>query len=260
LTRELNIVRSEGIVLNSFRVRDADRMVVVLTPGHGKLKVLMKAASRGRNRFAACAEIGSLVQGRFFFKTPHAETGRVIELATREPFASLRLSIERIMVLSYVLNVVEESCPWHDPHPAVYGLLRSLLERLDTEEDPAGVRRMLRIFELKLLFFLGIHPDLGRCGQCGDRSSGSMALDVRTMTALCAGCLGGTPDREKRKMPEMGRAFARFYHETLGQNGGGEPSVMTDQAERQSRAFFRSVFLTYLGKKLKVLEVREDLA
>jgi len=265
------VLRTEGIILNSFRLRDADRMVVIFTKEQGKLKAVMKAASKARNRFAANAEIGHLVDAGIFFRTPQSETGRIIELTIRNPFVSLRQSIERIMVLSYVLNLVEETWPWHDPHPSFYVLFKSMLERVDAAEDPHQVRSLLRVFELRLLFFLGIHPALDRCGNCGEKTTAAVSLDTRSMTVLCPSCalsVRKTGRNEKydrvgrdggNEILEMSKGLVRFYHDSLAQSGAVESVTLTKAVDDGSRNFFKSVFLNYLGKKLNVLEVRKEL-
>jgi recombinational DNA repair protein (RecF pathway) len=129
---------------------------------------------------------------------------------------------------------------------------------MDREDDPGRIRSMLRVFEIRLLYFLGIHPGLDHCGSCGKKTAGSGALETATMAVLCPDCAGR---RGREGLFDLGRGFTQFYRDCLARTDDTRLHPdLAPSVEERSRNFFKTVFLNYLGKKLKVLEVRRDLA
>jgi DNA repair protein RecO (recombination protein O) len=60
------IRHSEAIVLRTYRVGEADKVVVFLTREHGKIQGLAKGARRPRSRFGGSLEIGTELELTFF--------------------------------------------------------------------------------------------------------------------------------------------------------------------------------------------------
>ena len=55
-------------------------------------------------------------------------------------------------------------------------------------EEDVSERRVARIFEIKLLGFLGIMPNLETCVRCGTGSLGSSRFSMKLGGMLCAAC------------------------------------------------------------------------
>ena len=62
------IFESEGLVLRSYRLAEADRIVVVFTRDHGMIRGVAKGARRLKSRFGSTLELFSTVNVAFFQK------------------------------------------------------------------------------------------------------------------------------------------------------------------------------------------------
>ena len=148
-------------MLRAFPVLEADRLVVVLTPSLGKLKVTVRGARRIKSRLGGHLDVLNRVNltlalGHRFDVVTGAESA--------ESFASLKGDLDRLAAALYLCELVDGLLPEAAPHPAAYGLLLAALRALDGEVAPESV---LRYVELRLLDDSGYMPELQRCLVCG---------------------------------------------------------------------------------------------
>jgi DNA repair protein RecO (recombination protein O) len=158
------VYKTEGIVLRSMDLGEADRVLTVLTPRLGKLRVIAKGIRRPRSRIGGALEPFSdvhlvLAVGRTF--------DVVTSSALEDPHLGLRNDLHSTAAAWYVVELADRFCEGGaDTHEA-FRLLAQALAGLDA--PPAAVRREIvaRWFELHLLEGMGFRPELARCLECG---------------------------------------------------------------------------------------------
>ena len=153
--------KTEGVVLRAFPVLEADRLVIVLTPALGKLKVTVRGARRIKSRLGGHLDVLNRVSltlalGHRFDVVTGAESA--------ESFASLKGDLDRLAAALYLSELVDGLLPEAAPHPVAYDLLLAALRALDGDGPPETV---LRYVELRLLDDTGYMPELQRCLVCG---------------------------------------------------------------------------------------------
>jgi DNA repair protein RecO (recombination protein O) len=153
-------LRTEAIVLRSIRYGEADRILHVYTPDHGRVSAIAKGARRTRSRFGARLEPffhlrAILYQGRSDLLT-------VTSAETLDAHGPLR---ERAASLDAA--AVSRLFETDDPSPGVFHLLANELRLLDDEERTSGAAHQLA-FRLKLLVAGGFTPQLATCASCGE--------------------------------------------------------------------------------------------
>ena len=154
--------KTEAVVLRAFPVLEADRLVTVLTPSLGKLKVTVRGARRITSRLGGHLDVLNRVHltlalGHRFDVVTGAESA--------ESFASLKGDLDRLAAALYLSELVDGLLPEAAPHPAVYGLLLEALRTLDGAQE--AEESVLRYVELRLLEDTGYLPELQRCLVCG---------------------------------------------------------------------------------------------
>jgi DNA repair protein RecO (recombination protein O) len=158
------LYKTEGIVLRSMDLGEADRVLTVLTPRLGKLRVIAKGIRRPRSRLGGGLEPFSDVHlvmaiGRTF--------DVVTQAALEDPHLGLRNDLHSTAAAWYLVELADRFCEGSaDSHDA-FVLLAQGLAALDAA--PAEVSRAVvaRWFELHLLDAMGFRPELGRCLDCG---------------------------------------------------------------------------------------------
>lgn len=177
-------LRTEAIVLRSMRYGEADRILHLYTPKHGRLSAIAKGVRRSRSRFGARLE-------PFFHITAMLHEGRgdlytVTGADTVSAHAALRDSALALDAAARACDAVGRLFETDDPHPEVFALLANelaLLPTLPTER----VRPNALAFRLKLLLAAGIVPQLGSCASCGEPEH-LVAFSAAAGGVVCASC------------------------------------------------------------------------
>lgn len=180
--------RVQAIVLARKDWGEADRLLTLLTPDKGKLRVLAPAARKPTSRKSGHVELFSLgtfmlAHGRTFDKITQAET-----LAY---YPALREELERVSAAYVMVEVVDRFLQEHDENGMVFELLQLGLTALNAG---APVALALRFFELKLLGYVGYQPQLYSCQIC-DNELAPVAQFYNPLEAsvVCPDCAAAAP-------------------------------------------------------------------
>jgi DNA repair protein RecO (recombination protein O) len=158
-------LKTEGIVLRSFRYGEADRVLHLYTPDRGRIGAIAKGVRRARSRFGGRLEPFFrldlvLYEGR-------SELLTVTSAETRAAHPRLREDAGALDGAARACEAVARVFDDGDPHAGVYHLLANELALLDREPARAGRVNALA-FRLKLLLAAGFAPQLAACASCGD--------------------------------------------------------------------------------------------
>ncbi len=157
-------LKTEAIVLRSIRYGEADRILHLYTPLHGRLSAIAKGVRRARSRFGARLEpffhVGVLLhEGRGELFTVSSVDTIAVNAGLRDHAATLDAAAR---ACDAVTRLFESS----EPHPEVFALLANELALLSGCAAQARPANGLA-FRLKLLLAAGIVPQLGACASCG---------------------------------------------------------------------------------------------
>jgi DNA repair protein RecO (recombination protein O) len=157
-------LKTEAIVLRSIRYGEADRILHMYTPRHGRLSAIAKGARRSRSRFGARLE-------PFFHVRAVLHAGRgdlltVTSVDTITVHGALRDHAATLDAAARACDAVARLFETPDPHPEVFRLLGNELALLSADAVHARPANGLA-FRLKLLLAAGIVPQLAACTSCG---------------------------------------------------------------------------------------------
>ncbi len=158
-------LRTEAIVLRSIRYGEADRILHLYTPEHGRLSAIAKGARRSRSRFGARLEPFLRVDAQLH--EGRSELLTVTGVDTVATHAGLRDHAATLDVAARACDAVTRLFETSDPHPEVFHLLANELALLSFDPGHARPGNGLA-FRLKLLLAAGIVPQLAACAVCGE--------------------------------------------------------------------------------------------
>jgi DNA repair protein RecO (recombination protein O) len=158
-------LRTDAIVLRSIRYGEADRILHLYTPGHGRLSAIAKGARRTRSRFGARLE--PFFHVRAMLHEGRSELLTVTAVDTVVTHAGLRDHAVTLDAAARACDAVTRLFETSEPHPEVFALLANELALLSAGADHAHPGNGLS-FRLKLLLAAGIVPQLGACAVCGE--------------------------------------------------------------------------------------------
>lgn len=154
------LYRTEGIVLRRSDFGEADRLLVLFTPGHGKLRLLAKGVRKVPSRKAGHVE--PFMRSQFLVARGHT-LDIVTQAETLDAYLGLRDALLPATYAYYLAELVDAFSQEGEENEALYRLLAHALERLAAGDDPA---LLARFFELRLLGYVGYRPELQRCVAC----------------------------------------------------------------------------------------------
>ncbi len=180
---------SSGILLRRTEFGDYDWILTLLTLSQGKLSMIAKYARKSRKRFSGTLELFSEIG--FIGAYPRKGGLPILQEAwIKQPFTGIRNDFERTAYASYwgelLLTWLEEG----KAQTKIYHLLRYGLQSLHSGVSP-GITSI--VFQLYLLKFSGLSPDLERCSRCRtdlDRIPGeSCGFDLAKGGLVCQNCI-----------------------------------------------------------------------
>lgn len=183
----MGLYRAEGVVLRTWRLGEADRIVVVLTGGRGKVRAVAKGVRKTASRFGGRLEPAGHVallchEGR--------ELDVVTQAETIESFPELRSDLARMRDALALLEAADQVSREGQADERLLAMLVGALRTV--AHRPAAL--VVAGFYWKLLALEGSAPDLSRCVRCGtDDASVLAGMHPVEGGALCRACRPAAP-------------------------------------------------------------------
>jgi len=172
------LYRDEGVVLRTYRLGEADRIIVLCTRRHGKVRAVAKGVRKTKSKFGSRLEPTSHVALQLY-------DGRDLDIVTQvdsiDHFRTIRDDLDRLTKASTMLEVVDQIAQEGGVNPRLYQMLIGGLRALAGHNGPLVVPA----FFWKLLALEGYSPLLDGCAECG-RSDDLVAFDLDSGGVLCA--------------------------------------------------------------------------
>lgn len=177
--------RDDGVVLRTYKLGEADRIVVIYTRGRGKIRAVAKGIRRTKSKFGARLDPASIVHLQCY-------EGRNLDIITqvesREIFIDLRADIDSFGRAAVLLEIVDQVAVESESNPALYKLLTGALAELNRSANPMVVPA----FVAKVLALEGVQPYLEACVNC-EATEDLVAIDISAGGVLCQNCRRGQP-------------------------------------------------------------------
>lgn len=149
--------RTDAVILRRQDFGEADRLVVLLTPGHGKFRAIAKGARKPTARKTGHVELFALVD---MLIARGRELHIITQAETKEPFLPLRDDLIRGTYANHLVELLDRFTAEQDASRAEFDLLVSALGWVCEHDD---LRLVARYYELRLLALAGFAPSLHQC-------------------------------------------------------------------------------------------------
>ncbi|HSL59768.1 MAG TPA: DNA repair protein RecO [Acidimicrobiales bacterium] len=212
----MTLYREHGIVLRTYKLGEADRIVVLATRGRGKVRAVAKGVRKTRSKFGARLEPPSHVALQLY-------EGRELDIVTQaetvDAFRPIREDLDRWSRAASMLEAVDQLALEDEPNPRQYQMLLGALRALAAHVSPLVVPA----FYWKLLAAEGLRPELDQCVACG-RADELVAFDLDAGGVLCRECRHGSA---------VTPAALGLLREILGGGLGGALNAPESDATRE---------------------------
>ena len=183
--------KTEAVVLRSFRLGEADRVLHIYTLDRGRVGAVAKGVRKTKSRFGARLEPLSHVELMLHEGSGELQTVTGVQLlgshhATREEPYRLNAGLVGAEAMLRLF-------PEQEANDRAFRALTRFLDLLD-DLDPGSGRAatdpLVLSFQLKLLWLSGYLPHVTSCAECG-AETGLAGYSPRAGGAVCVNCADG---------------------------------------------------------------------
>lgn len=180
------LTETEAIVLRSYNLAEADRIVLFLTHDTGVVRGVAKGAKRPGSKFGSGLEPFSVVQLTFFQKEA-LELVSIRHVELIKSYFETASDPDFLQKFAYLAELLIAFSPPHDPNARLYRMVKACLET--ASETPAGLQAVGLYFELWLLRLGGYLPDWSKCNGCKRELSADETANLQAnFHLLCGSC------------------------------------------------------------------------
>jgi len=181
-------VQAPAIVVGLRAFKEADQMVDLLTPEHGRITALARNARRSLRRFGGALDIGNRVEASV--RPPRGGLWGLDEASIVHDRRNIHQDLDRLTLMAYACEICGRLAQENHREPKLFGLLDATLTLLDALDQAPSAQFRLGL-EAKALTFAGITPILNACATCGEPPEAPMVIVAHSGGAHHAHCIPG---------------------------------------------------------------------
>lgn len=160
----MQLITTEGIVLDSKIYKERDRLVKIFTKEAGIQTVIVKNSVTPKSQYYHVVQ--PLVYSKFVLKVSDGRLGYINSVRDTEYFKYLQQDLLAKSYAVYFSKLVEIALNNSEIDSSVYLLYKTSLKLLDSKLDPKVISF---IFELQMLKRFGVTPNFKCCSICGQK-------------------------------------------------------------------------------------------
>jgi DNA repair protein RecO (recombination protein O) len=220
------ILRTEGIVLRTFRMTDSSRIAVLYTRLLGKVRAVARGARKPRSKFGASLE--PFTEGAYIV---YHKEGRELQTLSEgdilRAFDDVKSDLDRVLQASAISELTDAVTAAEDPNPALYDALGTALACLG-RLSPERSETALWFYEVRAAGALGYRPSFDRCVSCGKAwQRGRAGFSPRAGGLVCSRC-----QREPGSVIDLTESAVRGLGELQSAEAPDVPAVEIPEADR----------------------------
>lgn len=187
-------LKTKGIILKEIHIGESDKMLKIYTKSKGKISVSAKGARKHKSHLTAGTQLFSycdflIYQGRNY--------NIIQQLEIINTFHGIREDMIKLTYASYFLELLDSVTAEEEANESLLLLTLKALSTLEkTSRNP---KLIARIYELKLMTFIGYMPETIQCVNCGIQEH-ILRFSSRLGGILCDRC--SNKDVYSHKMSE----------------------------------------------------------
>jgi len=175
-------IRSDqGIVLRGYPFGESHRVVVLLSPNHGKLRTVARGVRKTKSRFGGRLEPMTHVD-LVLYEGKDLDT--ITQVSVINGFPNVRNDLDRVLAAGTMIEVVDAVTQQDEPSLRMFLLLQRCLNVLNEgQPHPA----LVTAFLLKAADIVGVGPAFDTCSGCG-RTENLQRFSFSAGGSVCEEC------------------------------------------------------------------------
>lgn len=174
-------IRDTGVVLRTIKLGEADRIVVILTKNHGKIRGVAKGARKSGSKYSARLESASVVD--FQWIPTSRDLVRITQTESVSSNRHIREDLDLINAAARILDTVDGLCEDYSSHDALASMTINALSTMNETRCSA----VCAVFLYKVLGLEGFSPQIEFCPSC-DSSKDLRHFSMVNSAFFCDDC------------------------------------------------------------------------
>jgi DNA repair protein RecO (recombination protein O) len=182
------VYTSDALILRTYKLAEADRIVVFLTRDRGKKRGVAKGARRARSRFSGTLEALTRASVAYYERELRDLVRINYVEAQQSALAAVARGTQDAAALGhaeYFAELIDEWAPEGHADERLFRLGASVIDALAAGSE---TERLARYFEFWLLRLQGVYPQLTACPACGGAFDGGAVMPPREHHYVCRRC------------------------------------------------------------------------
>lgn len=239
----MGLVETEGIILKTYSLAEADKIVVLLTQNEGLVRGVAKGAKRLKSRFGGGLEPFSVINLTYFQKEER-ELVSISQIELVRSYFESASDPQFLQKFAYLADLLTEFAPPHDPNETLYRMAKVCLET--AAEVPESLESVALYFELWILRLGGYLPDWNKCDECNRQLNFEESAGLQiNFHLLCQAC------QKSRRNWQISSQQRRIFIAAQKSSPGKFIELTENQAEdvREVSSILRRLISNVLGKE-----------
>lgn len=248
------VYTSEALILRTYKLGEADRIVVFLTRDRGKKRGVAKGARRAKSRYTGALEPMTRA-GVAYYEREQRDLVRINYVEPQQSplsvIGSLGAGASVLGHVGYFAELIDEWAPEAHADERLYRLGSSVI---DAVAAGAPIERLARYFEYWILRLQGVYPAIRSCPGCSGALDPGAVMPPREHMFVCRRCA----------QPGHGTDVSAAALSFLRAAGKTPPEAMArleldGSASRELETAHRRLLNTHLEKELKSVRVLREM-
>lgn len=150
----MRLYKTEAIIVRRINFGEADRILTLLTPNYGKIRVRAPGVRKITSRRSSHIELLNL-SALTLYRSAHSSLPILTEAQTLEEFLSIKKTLRKIGFAYYICELIDTFCAEREENRGIFFLTKNALFRLTSETMGSLV---VSDFEDELLVLSGFLP------------------------------------------------------------------------------------------------------
>jgi len=242
----MSLVETEGLVLKTYNLAEADRIVLFLTHEHGLVRGVAKGAKRLKSKFGSSLEPYSVVKLTYFQKDA-VELVSIQQAELLQSYFAFASEPGFQNRFAYLTDLLTAIVPPNDPNEDLYRMVKACVGA--SAEVPGSLDRIGLYFEVWLLRLGGYLPDWSRCGYCRrsfeTHESARLQMNFQLQCSDCKKARTSTVVRSAVR--EMFASVQKLSPHAFAESTSNNVTEINELSE-----ILRRIFATAIGRDVMV--------
>lgn len=173
---------TEAIVLRQVKTSYGRRMVLLFSKKYGKISAGTSIGERGKSKSSLA--LRPFTYGRYeLYK--NRDSYNINSAEVIKSHYKIGENVDKYMHGAYVLEFTEKVLAEEIPSQAIFALMTEFFDLLENREK--GIGTLVLAYQIKLLKYLGVMPELETCTVCGQKKDAA-AFSVEEGGVICENC------------------------------------------------------------------------